>query len=130
LWQAYIQGKGAVKVRDLEIGDKVLAASADGKAIASEVIFMHEHKEVSATVQLHIVDDMLELTPAHMLALHSDSCGMGYCAEAPLVPAKEIRAGDKIYVSDGSSTSIQVSCSLLLPSSPPLPLLPSSLASP
>lgn len=105
--EAYIQGKGAVKVSDLEIGDKVLAASADGKTIASEVIFMHEHKDVSATVQVHIVDDMLELTPAHMLALHSETCGMGYCSDAALVPAKEIRAGDKIYVSDGTSTSIQ-----------------------
>ena len=108
LFQAYIQGKGAVKVQDLQIGDKVLAASADGKAISSEVIFMHDHKDASTTVQVYITDDMMELTPAHMVALHTESCGLEYCADAELVPAKEIRAGDKIYVSDGTSTAVQV----------------------
>jgi len=105
--EAYIQGKGTVKVQDLQIGDKVLAASADGKAISSEVIFMHDHKDVSTTVQVYITDDMMELTPAHMVALHTESCGLEYCSDAELVPAKEIRAGDKIYVSDGTSTAVQ-----------------------
>lgn len=106
--QAYIKGQGAVKVGDLEIGDMVLASSADGKAIESEVIFMHDHKDVSTTVQIHVAEDMMELTPAHMVAKFTESCGLGYCADAELVPAKQIAAGDKIYVSDGAATSVQV----------------------
>lgn len=108
MFQVYIQGKGAVKVGDLKVGDKVLAASADGKPVSSEVIFMHDHKDASTTVQIYVDDDMMELTPAHMVAVHTESCGLRYCSDADLVPAKEIRAGDKIYVSDGSATAIQV----------------------
>ena len=106
--QVYIQGKGALKVGDLEIGDRVLAASADGKPVSSEVIFMHEHKDVSTTVQIYVAEDMMELTPAHMVAVQTESCGRGYCSDAELVPAKEIRAGDKIYVTDGATTAVQV----------------------
>lgn len=104
----YIQNKGAVKVGDLRIGDRVLAASTDGKPISSEVIFMHDHKDASTTVQIYVAEDMMELTPAHMVAIHTEACGLGYCSDAELVPAKEIRAGDKIYVSDGASTGVQV----------------------
>lgn len=106
--QVYIQGKGALKVGDLEIGDRVLAASADGKPVSSEVIFMHDHKDVSTTVQIYVAEDMMELTPAHMVAVQTESCGRGYCSDAELVPAKEIRAGDKIYVTDGATTAVQV----------------------
>jgi hypothetical protein len=111
LVQAYIKGQGAVKVGDLEIGDRVLASSADGKAIESEVIFMHDHKDVSTTVQIYTAEDMMELTPAHMVAVHTESCGRGYCSDAELLPAKEIRAGDKIYVTDGATTVVQVCAS-------------------
>ena len=106
--QVYIQGKGALKVGDLEIGDRVLAASTDGKPVSSEVIFMHDHKDVSTTVQIYVAEDMMELTPAHMVAVQTESCGRGYCSDAELVPAKEIRAGDKIYVTDGATTAVQV----------------------
>jgi len=105
--EVYIQNKGAVKVGDLRIGDRVLAASTDGKPISSEVIFMHDHKDASTTVQIYVAEDMMELTPAHMVAIHTEACGLGYCSDAELVPAKEIRAGDKIYVSDGASTGVQ-----------------------
>jgi len=105
--EVYIQDKGAVKVGDLRIGDRVLAASTDGKPISSEVIFMHDHRDASTTVQIYVAEDMMELTPAHMVAIHTEACGLGYCSDAELVPAKEIRAGDKIYVSDGASTGVQ-----------------------
>ena len=107
----YIQNKGALKVGDLEIGDRVLAASADGKPVSSEVIFMHDHKDVSTTVQIYTAEDMMELTPAHMVAVQTESCGLGYCSDAELLPAKEIRAGDKIYVTDGATTVVQVCAS-------------------
>jgi len=105
--EVYIPNKGALKVGDLEIGDRVLAASADGKPVSSEVIFMHDHKDVSTTVQIYIAEDMMELTPAHMVAVQTESCGRGYCSDAELLPAKEIRAGDKIYVTDGATTAVQ-----------------------
>jgi hypothetical protein len=109
LWfQVYVKGKGAVKISELEIGDSVLAASPQGTPSSSEVIFMHDHKETSATVQIFVADDMMELTPAHMVALHTETCGLRYCSDAQLVPAKQIRAGDKIYVSDGITTAVQV----------------------
>ena len=101
-------GKGAVKIFELEIGDSVLAASPQGTPTSSEVIFMHDHKETSATVQIFVADDMMELTPAHMVAVHTETCGLRYCSDAQLVPAKQIRAGDKIYVSDSITTAVQV----------------------
>ena len=104
----YVKGKGAVKISELEIGDSVLAASPQGTPSSSEVIFMHDHKETSATVQIFVADDMMELTPAHMVALHTETCGLRYCSDAQLVPAKQIRAGEKIYVSDGITTAVQV----------------------
>ena len=58
------------------------------------------------TVHLHIVDDVLAITPEHMVALHTELCDVCYCSDIELVPAREIREGDKIYVSDGASTSI------------------------
>jgi len=106
--QVYVQGKGAIKVGDLQIGDKVLAASAKGVPISSEVIFMHDHKDVSTTVQIYVDEDMMELTPSHMVAIYTKSCGQGYCSDAELVAAKDIHPGDKIYVSDGVSTGVQV----------------------
>jgi hypothetical protein len=109
LWfQVYVKGKGAVKISELEIGDSVLAASPQGTPSSSEVIFMHDHKETSATVQIFVADDMMELTPAHMVAVHTETCGLRYCSDAQLVPAKQIRAGDKIYVADGITTAVQV----------------------
>jgi len=114
--EVYIQDKGAVKVGDLRIGDRVLAASTDGKPISSEVIFMHDHRDASTTVQIYVAEDMMELTPAHMVAIHTEACGLGYCSDAELVPAKEIRAGDKIYVSDGASTGVQTVNAVTRPS--------------
>ena len=108
LAQVYIPNKGALKVGDLEIGDRVLAASTDGKPVSSGGIVMHDHKDVSTTVQIYIAEDMMELTPAHMVAVQTESCGRGYCSDAELLPAKEIRAGDKIYVTDGATTAVQV----------------------
>jgi hypothetical protein len=104
----YVKGKGDVKMSGLRVGDRVLASSSEGKAISSEVIFLHDHKDVSSTVKIHVPKDVIELTPAHMVATYTESCGAGYCADAKLVPAKDIRVGDKIYVSDGSLTGVDV----------------------
>jgi len=106
--EVYVEGKGAMKVSGLEVGDRVLASSSEGKPISSEVIFKHDHKEASITMQIHVAQDVMELTPAHMVATYTQSCGVGYCSDAKLVPAKDIRAGDKVYVSDGSVTGVNV----------------------
>ena len=105
--EVYVKGKGAIQVSQLEVGDRVLAASTEGTPVSSEVIFVHDHKAPSSTVRVRVAGDVMELTPAHMVATFTAACGRGYCADAKLVPARLIRAGDRVYVSDGVTTGVQ-----------------------
>ena len=105
--EVYTKDKGPVQISELTVGDKVLAATAEGSVVSSEVIFMHEHKDSSTTVRVEVAGNVMELTPAHMVATYTPACAGAYCAAAKLLPAREVRVGDHIYVTDGDSTIVK-----------------------
>jgi len=105
--EVYTKDRGPVQISELTVGDKVLAATAEGSVVSSEVIFMHDHKDSSTTVRVEVAGNVMELTPAHMVATYTPACAGAYCAAAKLLPAREVRVGDRIYVADGDSTAVK-----------------------
>jgi hypothetical protein len=106
--QTVAVGKGKVAVGDLKVGDAVMSAGSDGSIISSRVYFIHDHQELSATVRIQHAKGQMELTPAHMVPVYTEACGESYCANAKTVPAKELTAGSRIYVSTAEGAIAQV----------------------
>jgi hypothetical protein len=101
-------GKGKVNIGDLQIGDSVMAAGADGSIVSSRVYFIHDHQQLSATVRIQHAKGQMELTPAHMVPVYTEACGESFCGDAKTVPANEIVAGTRVYVSTPEGTIAQV----------------------
>ena len=62
-------------LKEVAVGEAVQSVSSEGKIVSSRVIFVHDHKEVSATVRISHGHDTMELTTEHMVPMHSEACG-------------------------------------------------------
>jgi len=103
---AFESGEGKT-VDDVRVGDRIAAAAADGSVGFSRVVFTHEHVDSSLTLKLFVAGDAMELTPNHMVPVYTEECGLKYCEGAKLVKAREVKAGDRLYVSDGRRSTVQ-----------------------
>ena len=95
-----VQGKGRVEVAQVNVGDRIRAASPDGSLVFSRVVFTHEHVNAMETVKLSAGGDVMELTEAHQMPVFTEECGASYCAAAKLVKAQQVKVGDRLYVSN------------------------------
>eukprot|EP00960_Hanusia_phi_P044375 756605-Hanusia_phi.AAC.6 len=90
---------GSAKLlKEVSVGETVMSASSEGNIVESRVIFVHDHKEASATVRISHDEDTMELTTEHMVPMHTEVCGKSYCDDAELIAAKNVKVGDKIYI--------------------------------
>jgi len=102
-----VEGRGAVAVADIAAGDKIVATGPDGSPEYSRVVFTHAHVDAMPTVRLAVAGDVMELTEAHQVPVYTEECGSSYCAAAKLVKARQVAAGDRLYVSDGERSTAQ-----------------------
>ena len=102
---------------EVNVGDKVMAASADGSMVSSRVYYIHDHKEEAQTVRVQLSAGTLELTPAHMMPVYTEACGTSYCSSAKNVAAKEIKAGSRVYVQGEEGSMVQTVMSVTKSSS-------------
>lgn len=106
--QVVEQARGPISVSQLKVGDYVEAAGPGGARAFSRVYFMHEHRDVFPTVKIQHAAGELELTANHALFAFSEQCGDRFCAAAPLMPAKSVRTGDRVYVAGPEGLTAQV----------------------
>jgi len=95
--------RGRVTVGDLKIGD-VIESAADGGAGWARVIFLHDHVEPAATLELTVGSKQggrhMALTGPHLIHLHQPGL------PDALVPARNIKVGDSVYVVEGGAVTV------------------------
>lgn len=95
-----VAGRAApVRVGDVRVGDMVEAAGPAGERVFSRVYYVHDHPAAAPVLSLAHAQGALELSPTHSLPVYTESCGESYCASARLAMAKDVRVGDRVYVS-------------------------------
>jgi hypothetical protein len=87
---------GVTSVGDLRAGDYV--SSATDSSGWSRVLFVHDHKEPAATVELAVAAGpkgsamrRVEVTPQHLVQISVHGA-------ARLVPARHVKVGDAVYI--------------------------------
>ncbi|XP_064643895.1 sonic hedgehog protein-like [Lineus longissimus] len=94
--------KGAKLMRDLQIGDSVLAMSKSGEVRFSEVIMFMDRQPNATALFYQLTTDAnttLQLTPSHLV--YVSRMHQSTILQAKTVFAKDVRIGDYMFIASG-----------------------------